>query len=447
MEGRRSAGESLQAQGGDGHPRRWYIHGAVVVSLLMVIIDTTILNVALKTIADPVQGLGATQGQLQWAINAYILVFAGLLFTFGVLGDRIGRKRVLLGGMLVFGIGSLLASFAQAPGTLMWTRALMGIGGAAIMPQTLAIITNVFGARERGKAIALWGAAIGTSVAIGPVIGGLLLEHFWWGSVFIVNIPIVILGLAVVAILVPEIRSAAGGFDPIGVVLSFVGLVAVIWGIVHGGESSDWLNPAVAVSIAGGLAVLAVFAWHETRTRFPAFDVRLFRDARLSAAVGAISLGFFAVGGVYFFISIYLQSVRGLTPLQAGMMMLPFALAQLALAPRSVALGQRFGAKAVVVAGLSMTALAILLMQLVNVHSSPWLLAVVFLLWGAGMANVVPPATNAIMGVLPSAKAGSGAALTNTAQEVSIALGVAVLGSLPGGVRAGPKVCPLGGGG
>ncbi|MFC5724551.1 MFS transporter [Streptomyces gamaensis] len=430
MTARTSAGKSALTQRADGHPRRWFIHGAVVAGLLMVIIDTTILNVALTTLADPVSGLGATQGQLQWATNGYVLVFGGLLFTSGVLGDRIGRRKLLIGGIVVFGAGSLVASLAESPATLIAARALMGAGGAAIMPQTLAIITNVFGDRERGRAIALWGAAIGTSVAIGPVVGGFLLEHFWWGSIFMVNIPVALVALAAVALVVPELKGSPGGFDPLGVALSFVGLVAMIWGIVHGGETSQWLSPAVVTALAVGIVTLALFVRHEMRTRFPAFDVRLFRDSRLSAAVGAVSLAFFAVGGVYFFISLYLQSVRGLSPLHAGLMMLPFALAQLFLAPRSVALAQRFGTRAVVAGGLGMTLAAVLLMQAVDAGTSPWLLIVIFLLWGGGMANVVPPATSSIMSVLSPAKAGAGAALNSTAQEVSIALGVAVLGSL-----------------
>src|SRR5262245_40715706 len=175
--------------------RRWYILGVLVVSLLVVVLDNTVLNVALKTIADPDKGLGATQSQLEWSINSYTLVFAGLLFTFGVIGDRIGRKRTLLAGLAIFGIASLLSAYAQAPAQLIWARALMGFGAAAIMPQTLAIITNVFEPRERGRAIGIWAGAVGLGVAIGPITGGLLLAHFWWGSVFLINVPVVGAGL------------------------------------------------------------------------------------------------------------------------------------------------------------------------------------------------------------------------------------------------------------
>src|SRR5437764_6546474 len=183
-----------------GHPRRWLILGVLVISLLVVVLDMTVLNVALRIIADPQRGLGASQSQLEWASNSYTLVFAGLLFTWGVLGDRFGRKKALLVGLLLFGVASAASAYAHTAGQLIGARALMGIGGAAIMPATLAIVSNVFDPRERAKAIGMWAGAVGLGVAIGPIIGGLLLEHFWWGSVFLLNVPIIAVGLiAVVA--------------------------------------------------------------------------------------------------------------------------------------------------------------------------------------------------------------------------------------------------------
>ncbi|MGH3648913.1 MAG: MFS transporter, partial [Micromonosporaceae bacterium] len=186
-----------------GHPRRWSILAVLVVSLLVVVLDNTVLNVAMKSIADPVHGLGATQSELAWSINSYTLVFAGLLFTFGVLGDRFGRKRMLLLGMVLFGLASLASAYAQSPEQLIGARALMGIGGAAILPATLSIITNVFDPKERARAIGVWAGAVGLGVAIGPIVGGALLERFWWGSVFLINVPILLVGLAVAALLVP----------------------------------------------------------------------------------------------------------------------------------------------------------------------------------------------------------------------------------------------------
>jgi EmrB/QacA subfamily drug resistance transporter len=413
------------------HRRRWYVLAVLTVGLLVVVLDNTILNVALKTIADPEEGLGATQSQLEWAINSYTLVFAGLLFTFGVVGDRSGRRRVLIAGMVIFAVASLLSAYAQTPGQLVWARALMGLGGAAIMPQTLSIITNVFEPHERGRAIGIWAGAVGLAVAIGPVTGGLLLAHFWWGSVFFINVLVIAAGIVLIALLVPESRNPKPGrLDPVGVLLSIVGLVALSYGIIHGGDTGVWLRADVLVPITGGAAVLALFAWHEARTDHPAFDVRLFRDPRLSAAVASIALCFFAAAGVFFFANFYMQSVRGLSPLESGAMVLPFAAAQLIFSPCSAATVRRFGAKAVCTTGLLLVAAALAGYQFVDETSPLWVLGVIFFVQGAGMANVMPPATESVMSVLPREKAGAGSALNNTARQVAVAFGVAVLGSV-----------------
>src|SRR4051794_6337261 len=227
----------MQPQVMTGHPRRWAILGVLVISLLVVVLDNTVLNVAMRAIADPAHGLGASQSQLEWAINSYTLVFAGLLFTWGVLGDRAGRKRILLLGIVLFGLASLLSAYASTPTQLIWARALMGIGGAAVMPSTLSIISNVFDPRERAKAIGAWAGAVGLAVAIGPVLGGFLLEHFWWGSVFLINVPIVVVGVVLILVMVPESRDPKPGrIDVVGVALSIAGLVALVYGIIDGGE-------------------------------------------------------------------------------------------------------------------------------------------------------------------------------------------------------------------
>ncbi len=299
--------------------RRWGILSVLIVSLLAIVIDNTVLNVALKTIAEPHGGLGASQSQLEWAINSYTLVFAGLLFTFGVIGDRIGRKRMLMIGLVLFGIGSLLSAYSRSPDQLIFARAAMGLGGAAVMPQTLSIISNVFEPQERPRAIGIWASAVGIGVAIGPVLGGLLLAHFWWGSVFLINVPVTVAGAIAVALLVPESRNPErAGLDLPGVLLSIAGLVLLVYGIVQGGDAGSWVHLNVLGPIIGGLAVLAAFAWHESRTRHPALDVRLFRDRRLSASVGAIALVFFGMGGVYFFTSFYTQNVLGYSPARRG---------------------------------------------------------------------------------------------------------------------------------
>jgi EmrB/QacA subfamily drug resistance transporter len=413
--------------------RRWVILGVLVVGLLAIVIDNTVLNVALKTIAEPGGngGLGASQSQLEWAINSYTLVFAGLLFTFGVIGDRIGRKRMMIIGLGLFGLASLLSAYSHTPDQLILARAAMGLGGAAVMPQTLSIISNVFEPRERAKAIGIWTSAVGIGVAIGPVLGGVLLSHFWWGSVFLINVPVTIAGAIAAMILVPESRNPnPGKIDYLGVLASVLGLILLVYGIVQGGDSGNWLGGSVLGPIFGGLAILALFAWHESRIAHPALDVRLFRDRRLSASVGAIALLFFGMGGVFFFTSFYLQNVRGYSPLDAGLLAIPFAVGQLLSSPRSASLVSRYGAKAVTAGGMVLNGLAIAGYSLLGTTTPIMLLAGLYFLQGIAMGSAMPAATSAIMDVLPRERAGAGSALTNTSRQVAVALGTAVLGSV-----------------
>jgi EmrB/QacA subfamily drug resistance transporter len=429
----RSASPQTAAAGPAGaiYRRRWLILGVLITSLMAIVLDNTVLNVALKTIADPRAGLGASQSQLEWGINSYTLVFAGLLFTFGVIGDRIGRKRMLIIGLLSFGLFSLLTAYARTPDQLIWARAAMGLGAAAVMPQTLSIITNVFDPRERARAIGIWASAVGIGVAIGPVVGGLLLAHFWWGSVFLLNVPFTAAGAAAVALVVPESKNPEPGrIDYVGVLASIAGLVLLVYGIIQGGDKGSWLHLDVLGSILAGLAVLAFFGWYESRLSHPSLDVRLFRNPRLSAAVGALSLVFFGMMGALFFLSFYLQSVHGFSPLKAGLLSLPFAAGQLLLAPRTATLVRRFGPKRVIASGLLLVTAALAGYQLLGVGTPIALLGVLFFVQGAGMGTVMPPATDAVMSVVPRERAGAGSALTNTARQVSAALGIAVLGSI-----------------
>jgi EmrB/QacA subfamily drug resistance transporter len=413
------------------HRRRWIILGVLITSLMAIVLDNTVLNVALKTIAEPVAGLGASQSQLEWAINSYTLVFAGLLFTFGVVGDRVGRKRMLMTGLAAFGFFSLVTAYAQSPDQLVWARAAMGLAAAAVMPQTLSIIANVFDPAERPRAIGIWAVAVGIGIAIGPIVGGLLLAHFWWGSVFLINVPFTAASVVAIALLVPESKNPnPGRIDYVGVLASIASLVLVVYGIIQGGDKGSWVHPDVLGPIVAGAAVLAFFAWYEARIRYPSLDVRLFRDPRLSSAIGALSLVFFGMMGALFFLSFYLQSVRGYTPLKAGAFSLAFAVSQMLTAPRSPALVRRFGAKAVVSTGLLLVTLALVSYQLLAIGTPIWVLAVAFFIQGAGMGLVMPPSTEGVMSVVPRERAGAGSALTNTARQVSGALGVAVLGSV-----------------
>jgi EmrB/QacA subfamily drug resistance transporter len=411
--------------------RRWIILGVLIISLVAIVLDNTVLNIALKTISEPRGGLGASQSQLEWAINSYTLVFAGLLFTFGVIGDRIGRKRMLMIGMTMFGVASLLSSYAQSPTQLIWARAAMGLGGAAVMPQTLSIISTVFDPRERPRAIGIWAGAVGVAIALGPILGGLLLDHFWWGSVFLINVPITAVGVAAIMLLVPESRSKSPGrIDYLGVLMSIAGLVLVVFGIIQGGDTGLWLRGDVLGGVFGGLAVLAVFGWYESRIAHPSLDVRLFRDPRLSSAAGAIGLVFFALAGAFFFTSFYLQNVRGYSPLHAGLLTIPLAAGQLLCAPRSAALVRRHGAKIVCATGLLLVALSMIGYHLLGTSTPIWVLEVTFFIQGAGMGTVMPPATESVMSVVPRDRGGAGSAITNIARQVAVALGVAVLGSI-----------------
>jgi DHA2 family multidrug resistance protein-like MFS transporter len=411
--------------------RRWIILSVLIISLTAIVLDNTVLNIALKTISEPRTGLGASQSQLEWAVNSYTLVFAGLLFTFGVIGDRIGRRRMLIIGMALFGLSSLLCSYARTPEQLIWARAAMGLGGAAVMPQTLSIITNVFSPEDRHRAIGIWASAVGVAIAAGPIVGGLLLDHFWWGSVFLINVPLTAIGIVAIVVLVPESKSPnPGRIDAPGVLLSIAGLVLLVYGIIQGGDTGSWLRGDVLGPVAGGLVALVIFVWHESRTEHPSLDVRLFRDPRLSSAAGAIALVFFAMGGVYFFISFYTQNVRGYSPLHAGLLTIPLAVGQLGFATRSATLVRRFGAKAVCTTGLAVMSCALIGYHLLGTNSPQWLLLLTFLVQGSGMGLVMPSATEGVMSVVPRERGGAGSAITNTSRQVAVALGVAVLGSV-----------------
>ncbi|WP_457678473.1 MFS transporter [Streptomyces sp. 900105755] len=423
--GRRSVSEKV-------HRRRWAILTVLSCSLLVVMLDNSILNVAMKTIAQPAPaGLGSTQAQLEWAVNSYTLVFAGLLFTAGLLGDRLGRKKVLLFGMAVFGVGSVLSALSDSSGQLITFRAVMGFGGAFILPATLAIIMNVFEPAEQPKAIGIWTGVVGFAIAAGPIAGGILLEHFWWGSVFLVNVPVVVAAMVAMVAIVPDSRDPRPGrLDPVGVLLSIAGLALLVYGIIKGGQLGDFTRPESWATILGGLAVLAGFVGYEARSEHPALDVGYFRNRRFSASVAAIGLVFFALMGVTFFSVFYNQSVRGYSVLQSGLLVLPLAASQMFFAPRARLVVARYGARAVCATGLLLTATAFAGFLLLGQDTPIWVLEVLFFLMGAGMAHVMPPATVMIMSSLPREKAGSGSAINNTFRQVGGAMGVAVLGSL-----------------
>lgn len=420
-----------QIEEDQGHPRRWIILSVLLTSLVVVVIDNTILNVAVRVLADPNEGLGANQSQIAWAINSYTLVFAGLLFMAGVIADRIGRRRMLLIGLVLFGLASVAAAYSQTPEHLIYARAFLGVGAAAIMPSTLAIISQVFSVKERGKAIGVWTASVGIGIALGPILGGAMLEIFWWGSIFLINVPIVILGLILVRAFVPESKADTNEKpDSIGVLLTIFGLVTVTYGVIRAGETGSWATIDVWGTLLLGVLILFAFVRYELRVKHPALDVRLFKESQFSSAIGAISIVFFGAMGLFFFMSFYLQIVKGLSPFAVGLMMMAFAIGQLIFAPLSSTMNERFGARAVGVTAMSLISLVFLSYLFLNQDTPLWVPLVLFFLQAAAMANIMPPAMNTIMASLPKEKAGVGSAVANAVRQAAGSLGVAGLGTI-----------------
>ena len=415
------------------HRKRWLVLLVLCLSLIVIILDNTILNVALPTLAKATDegGLDASQSQLQWIVDSYTIVFAGLLLTAGSMGDRFGRYRCLTLGLAVFGVGSALSAFASSASMLIGTRAIMGIGGAFIMPATLSILTNVFrDPDERRKAIGIWAGVSALGLGVGPITGGTLLAHFWWGSVFLINVPVVILGLVAGYFLIPESKDPSEPrLDPVGAVLSIVGLGTVLWAVIEAPEKG-WTSTPVLAAFAVGVVILAAFFVWERRSTHPMLDMRLFRNPRFSAASAAITLTFLALFGVVFLLTPYLQTVLGYSTVKAGALLLPMSAVMMVLAPTSSIWVRRWGNRVVVATGMGIVAVAMLLYTTLDVGSSIWLVIALTMLMGSGMANIMAPATDSIMGSLPPAKAGVGSAVNDTTRQVGGAVGVAVLGSV-----------------
>lgn len=408
------------------HSRRWLTLAVLSLSLVIIGLDNTILNVALPTLVTELQ---ATASELQWIVDAYVLVFAGLLLTMGALGDRFGRKLALSAGLLIFGGASIAAAFSDTAGALIGARAVMGVGGALIMPSTLSIITNVFEGPERGRAIAAWAAVAGLGIVLGPALGGWLLEHYWWGSIFLINVFVVVVALIAGWFLVPESKDPeATPLDPLGAVLSIGGLVALVYAIIEA-PSAGWTDPLVLAGFGAAIVLLGLFLWWETRTEHPMLRLSFFENPRFSAAAGAITLVFFAMFGTVFILTQYLQFVLEYTPLEAGIRVMPVATMIIA-APLSARLTEHFGTKRVVTVGLLIVAGAMSLLALINDESGYGHVALALSLLGLGMGSAMAPATDSVMGSLPLAKAGVGSAMNDTTRQIGGALGVAILGSI-----------------
>ncbi|MEO6714958.1 MAG: MFS transporter [Mycobacteriales bacterium] len=407
--------------------KRYWILAVLCLSLLIVVVGNTVVNVTLPRL---VEDLHATSTELQWVVAAYALVFAGLLLTAGALGDRYGRKGALTIGLIIFGLASLGAMFAGSPTRLIAARAIMGVGAALIMPATLSILVTVFPPQERAKAIATWAGVAGGGAAIGPVTGGYLLEHFYWGSVFSINLPLVVLALIAGRLLIPTSRDPhETPLDPIGAGLSIVGLTALLYGIIEAPDHG-WGSSLILACFAVAVVVLGAFAWWELRNPKPMLDLRFFKNRTFSGGALAITLNFFALFGAFFMLTQYLQFVEGYTPLQAGIRTLPMAAVMMIVAPRSAGIAARFGTKRTVASGLLVVSLGLFLMSRLEVGTSYTYIAFALVVTAFGMGMTMPPATGAIMSGVPMAKAGVGSAMNDTTRELGGALGVAVIGSV-----------------
>jgi EmrB/QacA subfamily drug resistance transporter len=409
--------------------RRWWILVVLCLSVLLVVVDNTIVNVALPTIS---RDLSASTQALQWVVDAYTLVFAGLLLLAGNLGDRLGRRRTLQAGLALFALFSVGAALSRNTGELIAARAAMGAAAALVYPATLAILNGVFtNPRQRATAIGIWSAVSGLAVAIGPLAGGALLEHFSWSSVFYVSVPFAIVAIAAGRLLLPESRDhRAGRFDPLGALLSIAGITLLTWSVIEA-PGHGWGSAVTVGGIGGSLVILAVFAWTQARRPDPMLDVRLFRNPRFSAASGAIALAFFGLFGFIFMITQYFQVVRGYSPLHAGLATLPFAFVTAAFSPAAIVVMKRVGTKIVVAGGLLLMSGGFAVAAVTTAGSSYWGPVVAAMtLMAAGLAFTTGPATEAIMGALPAGKAGAGSAVNDTTREVGGTLGVAIVGSM-----------------
>lgn len=413
--------------GGQPYDRRWWTLGVLCLSLLIVFTGNSTLNVALPTLS---KDLGATQSQLQWVVAAYSLVFAGLLFTGGALGDRFGRKGALQLGLATYFVGALLASQSTETWQVIACRCVMGAGAALIMPSTLSILVNIFPAHERAKAIAIWAATTGFAGSLGPVISGFLLTHFWFGSVFLINLPIIAVAFVGGFFLVPKSRDPhEAALDPVGALLSIVGISSLVYGLIEAPDKG-WAAPTTLGAFAVALVVLASFVAWELRTREPMLDIRFFRNPSFSVGSGGMMLTFLAMYGVMFLMAQYLQLVLGFSPLGAALRLLPMAPLMLIFAPLTPGFSARFGANRVVGVGMGLIAIGFLLLAFVRVDSS------ILIVWASlvpasiGMALSMSPMTAAIMSAVPPRRAGAGSAMNDATRELGAAFGVAVLGSV-----------------
>jgi EmrB/QacA subfamily drug resistance transporter len=409
------------------HARRWWTLGVLCLSLLIVFVGNSSLNVTIPTLSKE---LHASTSQLQWVVAAYSLVFAGLLFTAGAIGDRFGRKGALQLGLIGFLAGAALASVSTEMWQLIGCRALMGGCAAFIMPSTLSILVNVFPPEERAKAIGVWAGVTGGAGAIGPLASGWLLGHFWYGAVFLVNVPIILTALVLGVFLVPKSKDPEESqLDPVGAGLSIVGISSLVFGLIQAPDKG-WSSGATLGAFAIGIVVMSVFVLWETRVDSPMLDMSYFRNPAFSTASAGMILVFLSMYGVMFLITQYFQLILGYSPLSAALRFLPMAPIMMIVSPLTPRIVHRLGANRTVGAGLGLVSFAFLLFSLLQVDTSYWYVLVCVFFLMSGIALTMSPMTAAIMSAVPPRRAGAGSAMNDATRELGAALGVAVLGSV-----------------
>ncbi|MEV8632257.1 MFS transporter [Streptosporangium sp. NPDC051023] len=416
---------------------RWSILVLLCFSLLLIAVDATVLHIAVPALTA---ALEPTSIQLLWIIDVYSLVVAPLLLTFGTLGDHYGRKRLVMIGYVVFGVASAAAAFAPTAPALIAARALLGVGGAMIMPATLSIIRQVFtDRRERAIALGVWSAVAAAGAAVGPLVGGLLIEHLWWGAVFLINVPILLVLLPTAAKLLPDSCSRAlHPWDAFSALLSVAGILALAFGLKEAGSG----HPAGLVAFLGGIGLLIWFVRRQRRMVFPMLDLGLFRQRAFSVGVAAVLLTVFALVGLELMLAQYLQLVLGDSPFQAAVRLLPLMVASVAGGLAGARLLHRFGLRATMSGGLALTALSLLPTLTWGTERHALMLTLCFIGIGFGIQVTLLAASDTIMSSAPESRAGGAAAIEETAYELGAGLGVAVLGTITTVVYA-PSLLPV----
>lgn len=412
----------------DVYAKRWWSLGVLCLSLLIIMIGNTALNVAIPILSEE---LGSTNSQLQWMVDAYSLVFAGLLFTAGSVGDRYGRKGILQAGLVLFGLSTSYAAFFASTSTdLIVSRLFMGAGAAMVMPATLSIITNIFPTHERAKAVAMWAGISGAGSALGPLLSGWVLEHWGWNSVFVVNLPFIAAALVLGGLLVPRSKGEDNvPLDIPGAIFSSLGLGLLVYALIEA-PAKGWLSGHTLLVGALGVAAITAFIFRELHTEYPMLDVRLFRINAFGTSSLVLTMVFFALMGTFFSLTQLLQLVWGYTPLEAAVRLLPISFFMMLSAPKSASLAEKYGKSRIVGVGMVLVSAGILIISRVGIDANYWLLIGGACVMATGMGLAMSPTTDLLMSSVPRKNAGMGSAMNDTTRELGGSLGVAIFGSL-----------------